>query len=69
MTGPRDQSGERALGTLIALWIITVLTSFAAWMTHVVICVHSEQWLLLIAGTIAFPVGIVHGIGHWFGIW
>ena len=42
---------------------------FAGWVTHVIICIQNEQWILLIVGALAFPVGVVHGIGQWFGIW
>lgn len=50
--------------------IVTVsVTVFAAWLTHVVVCLSSDQWGFLIAGAIFFPIGIVHGIGIWLGIW
>lgn len=41
----------------------------AAWGTHIITCISDEKWLFLIAGAIAFPVAIVHGIGVWFGFW
>ncbi len=43
----------------------SLLISFAAWLTHVVVSIRSGEWLFLIAGAIAFPVGVVHGIGIW----
>jgi hypothetical protein len=46
-----------------------MLASFAAWLTHVLTCIQTEQWLFLIAGAIAAPVGIIHGVGLWFGAW
>jgi len=49
----------------IAIWI----TCIAAWITHVVVCIQNEQWILLAIGAIGFPIGIIHGIGQWFGIW
>lgn len=48
-----------------AIWA----TVIAAWVTHIVVCIQNEQWILLIDGTLAFPIGVVHGIGQWFGIW
>ena len=47
--------------------IAFLLTCAAGWATHVIVCIQTGSWLLLIAGALAFPVGIVHGIGIWFG--
>lgn len=44
-------------------------TMFAAWITHVIVTIGAGAWGLLIAGAILFPVGIIHGIGAWFGAW
>jgi hypothetical protein len=48
---------------------VTAFVIFAAWLTHVIVCLKSGSWGFLIAGAIFFPVGIVHGIGVWFGAW
>lgn len=40
---------------------------FLAWLTHVVTCIQDERWLFLLAGAIAFPIAIVHGIMVWLG--
>lgn len=45
------------------------LTIFAAWLTHVIVCIQTSSWLFLIAGAITAPVGVIHGIGIWFGAW
>lgn len=45
------------------------LTIFAAWLTHVIVCLQTARYTLLIAGAIFFPVGMVHGFGVWFGFW
>lgn len=45
------------------------LTCVAAWGTHVIICIKTGSWLFLLAGAIAAPVGVVHGVGLWFGAW
>lgn len=54
--------------TIIAL-LATALTIFAAWVTHIVVCLQTAAWGFLIAGALVFPIGIVHGIGVWFGAW
>lgn len=48
----------------IALWVACI----AAWITHVVVCIQTSQWLLLIVGGLIAPVGVIHGWGLWFGI-
>lgn len=45
------------------------LVSIAGWITHVIVCLKASLWGFLIAGAIAAPVGIIHGIGCWFGAW
>jgi hypothetical protein len=42
---------------------------YSAWLTSIVFCAASGQRPLLIAAATFFPVGIVHGIGVWFGGW
>lgn len=49
-------------------YLALVITSIAAWITHVVVCIKTASWLFLIAGAILAPIGVVHGIGVWFGI-
>lgn len=39
-----------------------------AWLTHVVVCLLNATYVLLLVGTFVFPVGIIHGIGIWFGV-
>jgi hypothetical protein len=45
------------------------LFSYAAWLTSIVFCAVSGLRPLLIAAALFFPVGIVHGVGIWFGGW
>ena len=45
------------------------LFSYAAWLTSIVFCAANGLRPLLIAAATFFPVGIVHGIGVWFGGW
>lgn len=58
------------------LEVVCIITYFAAivslplaWLTHVIMSIMNEQWLLLIAGAIMFPIGILHGYGIWLGVW
>lgn len=44
------------------------LTCAAAWITHIFTCLFAGKYMLLIAGAFVFPVGIIHGIGIWFGV-
>jgi hypothetical protein len=32
-------------------------------------CAHDRLWGLLAFGAVLVPVGILHGIGVWFGVW
>ena len=52
-----------ALG-LIALFIMCLV----AWVTHIIHCLLTAKYLLLIAGALIAPVGVIHGIGIWFGV-
>lgn len=45
-----------------------VLTTIAAWITHVIVCIKAGTWILLAFGCIVVPVGVIHGIGVWLGI-
>lgn len=45
-----------------------LLGLFVAWLTHVVVCLKLAAWGFLIAGAIFFPIGIIHGVGLWFGV-
>ncbi|AFH20919.1 hypothetical protein CL97_gp035 [Cronobacter phage CR9] len=49
-------------------YLAVVIAAFAAWVTHVVVCIKTASWLFLIAGAILAPIGVIHGIGVWFGI-
>ena len=44
-----------------------VLIMLAAWITHIFHCLFAAKYLLLIAGAFIAPVGVIHGIGIWFG--
>lgn len=59
------QKGEIEVGT--ALGLVVGVVFFAAWLTHVIVSLSEGSWGFLIAGAIFFPIGIVHGVGLWFG--
>ena len=48
--------------------IIMIISLIPAWITHIVVSIQEEAWGFLIAGAIAFPVGIIHGWLIWFGL-
>lgn len=52
---------------MITAWLLVVGTFLSAWVTHVVVCIKAGAWLLLIAGALVAPVGVIHGIATWFG--
>jgi hypothetical protein len=60
--------GAMDLPTALALLVGAALGS-AAWLTAIVVCAANGAWPLLIATALFFPVGVVHGVGIWFGGW
>jgi len=52
-----------------SLIVLTGLFTYSAWLTSIVFCSAHDERGLLIAAAAFFPVGIVHGIGVWFGGW
>jgi hypothetical protein len=54
--------------TMLAL-LLLVPFCYSAWLTSIVFCAASACRPLLIASALFFPVGVVHGIGVWFGGW
>lgn len=62
-------SKNKFSGLGILFLFVSIIASISAWMTHVITCIETEQWGFLIAGAIAAPVGIIHGVGIWFGAW
>jgi hypothetical protein len=49
--------------------LLVGLFAYSAWLTSIVFCAANNVRPLLIAAAAFFPVGIVHGIGVWFGGW
>jgi hypothetical protein len=52
-----------------ATLLLSGVFSYAAWLTSIVFCAANGLTPLLVAAALFFPVGIVHGIGVWFGGW
>ena len=48
--------------------IVFVLLVFASWVTHVLVCIKTSAWILLICGIFVPPIGWIHGFGNWFGL-
>jgi hypothetical protein len=48
--------------------VILVVWVFAAWITHIVVCLKTAAWGFLVAGAILFPIAWIHGTGVWFGV-
>lgn len=61
------QRGTSDIGALVILASAAIV--LAAWLTHIIVCLKTAAWGFLIAGAIFFPIGIIHGIGSWFGAW
>jgi len=58
------------LGPALIITVFTlIITSLAGWATHIFYCFKNAEYLLLIAGAVIAPVGSIHGIGLWFGLW
>ena len=63
--GRRATSGGHFYGTLALI----LLVQAAALVTHVESTARHGDWTFLFVGVLAYPVGIAHGAGCWFGWW
>ena len=52
-----------------AVMLLVAAFCYSAWLTSIVFCAGNGMRPLLVAGAAFFPIGIVHGIGVWFGGW
>ncbi|RJO72892.1 MAG: hypothetical protein C4523_02660 [Myxococcales bacterium] len=50
-------------------WVAVAVTCLVAIVTHIYVTVATNYAALLILGLVFPPVGVVHGIGIWFGWW
>ncbi len=64
----RQASGPMDVWTLGSI-VLALAIAYSAWLTSIVFCATNGMRPLLIADATFFPVGIVHGIGVWFGGW
>jgi hypothetical protein len=64
----RRDSGPMDFGTATGI-VLMLLTCYSAWLTSIIFCAANAHRPLMIAAATFFPVGIVHGIGIWFGGW
>jgi len=44
-----------------------VAALFFAWLTHIAYCYAKAKYILLVAGAVFFPAGIMHGLMIWLG--
>jgi hypothetical protein len=51
------------------LRMVYLLGPLAALLQHVVTCVATDKWTLLVAGVVVFPVAVLHGVGTWLAAW
>ena len=49
-----------------AILLVIFLACVAGWLTHIFTCFEQGLWGFLIAGALAFPIGILHGWYIWF---
>jgi ABC-type arginine transport system permease subunit len=64
----RTRFGAIDLQTALA-GIVMLAFCYAAWLTSIVFsATHGARSLLIAAATFA-PIGIIHGVGVWFGGW
>ena len=57
----KGEISSEVIGIALFIWAI------GSWITHIVYCIDTQQFGLLIAGAIFFPIGMIHGTGLWFG--
>lgn len=62
------QKGAMDLKSLLAI-LGAGLFGYAAWLTSIAFCAANGLHPLLAAAALFFPVGVVHGVGVWFGGW
>jgi len=53
---------KRALGYAFALLVL------GAWLQHIVTTIQAGFYGQMFIGAFVFPVGILHGLGIWFGL-
>jgi hypothetical protein len=64
----RRASGPMDIRTAASIALI-LFACYSAWLTSIIFCATNGHRPLMIAGATFFPVGVVHGVGIWFGGW
>ena len=60
-----NEEGKKMNTVLYFAFLMIMVT---AWFTHIIACLMASKYVLLLAGAFIFPVGIIHGVGLWFGV-
>ena len=67
MTRDLHQDDPAAIKAIMS--IVYLLGPLAAVSQHVITCLATGRWTLLVAGVLVFPVAVVHGVGTWLAAW
>jgi hypothetical protein len=51
---------------LLLFYIALIVIAISSWLTHVIYCFQNKEYLMLMAGAIVAPLGMLHGIFLWF---
>lgn len=62
------QNGTMDLSSMVTIGLAG-LFSYAAWLTSIGFSAANGMHPLMVAAALFFPVGVVHGVGLWFGGW
>ena len=54
---------------LLPTLMLMLIGQGAAIATHIWSAAIQHQWAFLVLGTLAYPVGVAHGIGVWLSWW
>jgi hypothetical protein len=57
------------LSAMLSWLIVPMAFAFTGYVTHIVACLKSASYVLLVAGCILPPVGVIHGYGYLLGFW
>jgi len=62
-------NSPKTILAMVGVFILCGLSAVGGWVTHIVHCIKTEEWGLLIGGALFAPIGVIHGWGIWFGWW
>jgi hypothetical protein len=63
-----NMTGHYQAAYFALAYVGCILTAVAAMVTHIIVCLKTASYLLLIAGAIMPPIGVIHGWGIWLGL-